>query len=566
MTRRLHATILCGYILCGCLSAAAQQRGAAAAAADLAGRANEFLRQLSLRDYKRAAEVFPPAGSNADPAALADWWDEELATRGALVSCALAQAARYGDYEVACARCQFARGAAELQIAYQPRRRTYVPLLVAPIDANLAARPELLTQAKEFIRLYLLGDLTRAAAHLADGNDAAALAYRRATLAQLLGRIRKETGATADPALTGDARLVVVRWEFERADCTFNLTFDAAGQISNFVESPGNPFPAYTTAEYVPRASFVERVVSIGREPWALHGVLTLPGAASATRRVPAVLLVQGGPGPFDQDASAGPFKMFRDLAEGLAARGIAVLRIEKRPYAHFREFYARPDYTLEEETVADARTALAALRHMPEVAPTHVFLLGHSLGGYLAPRVAARSPRLAGIVLLAAPARPFEDVALSQEFFQLFFLNVLGLSLDEKLRLERFKQAVQRVKSLALGRAANSAALPDALPASFWLYLRGYEPTAAAARLRVPLLVMQGSEDYQTTAADFALWQRPLRRRAAQFKFYPGLTHMFMRAPAEPADLGALDHVAPEIVADVATWLMRQSSSPRSN
>jgi dienelactone hydrolase len=113
------------------------------------------------------------------------------------------------------------------------------------------------------------------------------------------------------------------------------------------------------------------------------------------------VALVHGS-GPNDRDETVGGTKVFKDLAEGLASRGIVVLRYEKRTKQYGARMANMPRYTVQDEAVDDAAKAAAMLQTQPQVDPRRVFVLGHSLGGYIAPRIAEEEGKLAGLILLA--------------------------------------------------------------------------------------------------------------------------------------------------------------------
>src|SRR3546814_19533744 len=120
---------------------------------------------------------------------------------------------------------------------------------------------------------------------------------------------------------------------------------------------------------------------------------------------MPAVVLVHGS-GPHDRDESIGPNKPFLDIARGLAAQGIAVLRYDKRTKARLQD-YADGSVTIDSETTDDAVFAVAALREAPGIAPAPVYVLGTSHRGWMAPRIPARSGHGAGLGPYAAPHRP---------------------------------------------------------------------------------------------------------------------------------------------------------------
>src|ERR1700728_1918500 len=158
-----------------------------------------------------------------------------------------------------------------------------------------------------------------------------------------------------------------------------------------YFRPPNKPLPfTWKRPSYSKPESFHEREVTVGSDMWKLGGTLTVPVAKA---RVPGIVLVHG-PGPNDRDESIFAIRMFQDLAEGLASRGYAVLRYDKRSKIYGEEM-SESSYTIDDETVEDATRAIALLRKQPEVDPTRIYVLGHSLGGYASPRIAARDRKL---------------------------------------------------------------------------------------------------------------------------------------------------------------------------
>jgi dienelactone hydrolase len=271
----------------------------------------------------------------------------------------------------------------------------------------------------------------------------------------------------------------------------------------------------------------------------------------------PGVVLVHGS-GPNDRDESIGPNRPFRDLAEGLASRGIAVLRYDKRTRAHANRIGGNRDFTVKDEVVDDAIAAAKMMRETRGVRGDRVFVLGHSLGAMLAPRIAAGDPALAGLVVMAGPARPLEQAIVEQTRY-------LAM-LDGKISAEEQSTLDAAAKLAADVRALKPSDPPIvslvSAPSSYWIDLRGYDPPAAASRLKQAMLVLQGERDYQVTMDDFGAWQRALGARAnVQLKSYPALNHLFIAGsgPSAPAEYNQAGHVDETVVRDIAAWIVRQ-------
>lgn len=334
----------------------------------------------------------------------------------------------------------------------------------------------------------------------------------------------------------------VVPLVYEHAAWDVKVVFGRDAKITGLFFVPGQrddwrpPDYAATTVAAIP--------VKVGSR--ALPGTLTLPWGNGP---YPAVVLVHGS-GPHDGDETIGPNRPFADLALGLAAAGVATLRYEKRTHAHPGEFAVERGYTIEDETVADAVAAVELAASAPAVDPRRVFLAGHSLGGFLAPRIAARSPKVAGVVVLAGSTRRLEDIVVDQTRY------LAGQGSAAAARAEAFAAVVRDPK---LGAADKVDMMGIALPGAYFLDLRRYDAPAVAATLKVPILVLQGERDFQVTRADYDGWVKALSGRAGvKLKLYPGLNHLFeagegASTPAEYDRPGL--HVAPEVVSDVAAF-----------
>jgi dienelactone hydrolase len=217
------------------------------------------------------------------------------------------------------------------------------------------------------------------------------------------------------------------------------------------------------------------------------------------------------------------------------------------------------PNITLKEEVIDDAVAALALLRQTPGVDPRRVFLLGHSLGGTVAPRIAQADPQIAGLIILAGMTQPFEDTVAAQFTYIASLGGPNGQAAQQQL--DTIRQQVARAKDPALTPDTPASELPLGVPASYLLDLHAHPPTAIAATLPQPMLILRGGTDYQVTAQDTQGWQDALGGRPdVTLKTYPGLYHLFMPSQAPdhstPADYTVPGHVALEVVADIAAWI----------
>jgi dienelactone hydrolase len=350
----------------------------------------------------------------------------------------------------------------------------------------------------------------------------------------------------------GGNTVMVVPVKFQVLWIDFTISVNGAGQVSGLFMKPGQETAAeWQSPAYSKPDSFTERAVTVGSGDWKLPGTLTMP---RPQKPVPGVVLVHGS-GPGDRDETVFGNKPFRDLAEGLASQGIAVLRYEKRTKEHGAKMVDMRNLTVQEETVKDAAAAVQLLRAQPGIDPKRVFLLGHSLGGYLMPRILAEAPEAAGGIVLAGTARPLEDVILEQ--FEYLGSQPDADTPEARTQLEKQRQQVAAVKALKPGQEDGPAIL--GVWPRYWLDLRGYDPAAQAAKLNRPLLILQGERDYQVTMKDFSIWKAALAGRSnVTLKTYPALNHLFVEGTgkSKPAEYATPGHLSGEAVDDIARWI----------
>lgn len=344
--------------------------------------------------------------------------------------------------------------------------------------------------------------------------------------------------------------IVILTCAFERGDIDVEIALDSRRRVSGLFFLPSQP--PYSPPSYAARDA-VLREVTVGRDPWALPGTLSLPAGKGP---FPAVVLVHGS-GPGDRDETVGANKPFADLASGLAARGIAVLRFDKRTHVHGAKIATDTTFTVREESIDDALAALALLEKTPEIDPKRLFVLGHSLGGTLAPRIAEGAPKLAGVVVMAGATRPLPDVMLEQ----LSYIASLDgkRSPEEAAQIAAVEVARTRIAEIVGGAAPKPGESLLGAPPAYWRDLAGYDPPRLASKLAVPILVLQGGRDYQVTEVDFEGWKKALAKRPhATTKLYPKLNHLFVSGEAKsvPEEYQVASHVDEEVIGDVASFV----------
>jgi dienelactone hydrolase len=362
-----------------------------------------------------------------------------------------------------------------------------------------------------------------------------------------LGSITAVGDPVSEPAKAGRVR-VTVPVTCDRGGLTVVLSVDDTGTLHDLVLAP--PAATWTPPPYAVPRKFGEHEITVGSGPLAVPGTLTLPRG-----RGPHPGLVLITPGPADRDLTVGPNKPLKDLAWGLASRGVAVVRFDKVNHVH-REAGTEPGFTMAEEYVPHAVAAVRLLKQQPGVDPARVFLLGHSGGGKAAPRIAAAEASVAGLVVLAGDTLPLPQAIVRVSDY----LAELDPGPATAAAVESLHRQAALVEDPGLSTKTPAAELLFGWPASYWLDLRGYDPVATAAGLDKPMLILQGGRDYQVTVADdLTRWQAGLAHRPdVTVRVFAADDHMFFAGtgPSTPADYESPRYVDPAVVTDISGWL----------
>lgn len=298
------------------------------------------------------------------------------------------------------------------------------------------------------------------------------------------------------------------------------------------------PKPIVPTPLPLPPARYTSRDVAIAADDGVtLRGTLTIPEAPSAP--LPGFVLVHGS-GCNDRDETIGPNKVFAQLANRLSNDGYAVLRYDKRSCGKSGGTFPARD-----RLIADARDAIAYLRSQLGVDPKQIFVLGHSEGGELAPSIAIADERLRGIVLLAPPALPLEQILKKQ----------LLRNTTDANRAATEQRAQAQLDAIASGKRPSAA--NQWLRSSF-----GIDPAALIARVPCPILILQGTKDIQVLPTD-----TPRLVRAAQAAdrnvtvvMLPDDDHLFIKLPSDEVSTGGEyfvpSYLDPALFASIEAWL----------
>ncbi|MBU9722047.1 MULTISPECIES: alpha/beta fold hydrolase [Bacillaceae] len=310
--------------------------------------------------------------------------------------------------------------------------------------------------------------------------------------------------------------------------------------------------------------SIIEEEVKIGEgTEFELMGTLTLPNNSDVS--FPVAVIVHGS-GPIDRDGTAYSYKAYRDIAWGLAGRGVGVLRYDKRTYVYGGLMHEQglTSITIREEVIDDALAALDLLKNDSRIDSEQLYLIGHSLGGMLAPKISLEYDNLSGMIMMAGSPRSLWDIIYDQN------INILntGIYDEEEREILREQLELEREKSIVLLEEAKEEKLMNetifGLPATYMYDLEQYKPSEIVDDLKIPMFVLQGEDDFQVLKeADFNKWQSLLgENELATLKSYPGLNHFFIeydglgKGTIEEYDIP--NTVDEEVINDISQWILK--------
>ncbi|MHB1225414.1 MAG: alpha/beta hydrolase family protein [Gemmatimonadaceae bacterium] len=332
---------------------------------------------------------------------------------------------------------------------------------------------------------------------------------------------------------------------------TIRVTVPAQSVVATRVDGPAAATvaldrPDYTASAGAPYTAQGVRIPTAAGD--TLAGTLTMPGERRG-RRAPAVITITGS-GAQDRGEALTilpGYRPFRQIADTLGRRGVAVLRLDDRGYGASTGTFTAATSA---DFAADVRAALAWLRARPDVDPARIFLLGHSEGAMIAPMVAADDRRLAGIVLLAGPS----------------WTGRRTLDYQIRYAVEQDSTIAPAVRAGAV--AARLAALDSLIAKQPWLrYFADHDPLAVAARVRVPALLVQGATDRQVPAEQAEELAAALRKGGATdvtVRILPDRNHLLLPdRDGNPAGYGGLTQrqLGADVLGPIVDWIVKRAS-----
>jgi esterase/lipase len=325
--------------------------------------------------------------------------------------------------------------------------------------------------------------------------------------------------------VVGAYQYVMIPVKCTLSNFNYQIAFDNSNQIVGFTYA--GFLERDTTSENKMPSNVTETEYSFENDGYVLPGTFTAPVKGSD---FPVVILVQGS-GPSDRDESIYENKPLRDIAWALAEKGIASFRYDKRTYLYAEKVGEDTSFTIEDEIIKDTVTAARMIMELENINPDKIYILGHSLGGYVIPRIAEELPKAAGFIMMAAPAEHLTEYLMEQMEY------VAGedgtVTLPEQ---QAISAAAEELELLADPTKIPEDKLVLGAYRDYWIDLSNYNAMEKAEEITATVLVLQGERDYQVTMEQYNLWKGAFATYSNwTFLSYPSLNHLMMAGEGTP-------------------------------
>ena len=366
-----------------------------------------------------------------------------------------------------------------------------------------------------------------------------------------LGKLESVDGA--QNKTQGEYQVVILNCKFTNDTQPFQFVFNKDQKLVGFFILPKKPGSSYKLPIYADTAKITEKLITIKSGTHDLPAMLTYPKDST---NCPIVVFVHGS-GPSDMDESVGAQKPFKDLALGLASKGIASIRYVKRTALYAQEFQGA--FTTKEEVTDDAIAVLNFAKSVAQADSQKVYLFGHSLGGMLAPKIATLYPSIKGIILAAAPAKKFQDISIEQNNY------IFDLQKDTtkatRAYLNKAQSDLKASKNITQTNLRSDSIILG-LPASYWADLNSLDQVAMAKKLDQRIFIIQGGNDFQVSSQDFTLWTIGLKaKKNVDAKLYPMLNHLFsfVSEKGTITQYQKAGNVDQPVIDDLSNWILQK-------
>lgn len=306
---------------------------------------------------------------------------------------------------------------------------------------------------------------------------------------------------------------------------------------------------------------YCEKIVVNKGGKYPLNGMLTLP--ENKEGKYPAVVFVHGS-GSSNMDEKVMKMTPFKDMAEGLAKRGIASIRYDKRSYAHGLKMIREKEITVYNETIEDAIIATEMLKNDTRIDAEQIYIVGHSMGAMLAPRIDSEGGNYAGLILMAGTPNTLDQVMLRQFEEMMEIQKGIAKKVIQK-QYDKYKDLFSKMDTLSDEETKNIK-MGGGTTLYYFKEMAQHNCKKYLDVCDKPIFILQGDADFQVSIpADFNAYKELLKEKEnVTFKLYEGLSHVFTKALYK--DMTQLKkeynrdvRVEETVVEDIANWILKK-------
>ena len=347
---------------------------------------------------------------------------------------------------------------------------------------------------------------------------------------------------------------IAFKLQFEFLPYIFNISFNSSGKIIYISFMAAHKI--YVAPDYCDVSKFLESKITVVNGMYDLPGILSI---SNTPGKKPLVIILPVA-GPTEKDGSYEENKPYKDLAWGIASKGFAVFRYEKRSnnYGIFllKDKAAYEKFTPREDLLDDLYKIIDSLKTLPEINPEKIFILGHGQGGMLAPLVAKERNEIAGIIMMGANAKRTQEMMIDQ------YKYLSKVTPEKKGEYDTQTKNAIRSMDKKLNPLTEHHLMPYDVQATYWIWLNQYPHLDISKKLNKPQFVMHGERDYQANLENYELWKRTLEKnKKATVKLYPRLNHLFYPGDAQStySEYYLKSNIPENIINDISSWLSNQ-------
>jgi len=353
---------------------------------------------------------------------------------------------------------------------------------------------------------------------------------------------------------TDNLKISEIVLKFEKSLLNARIVIDSNYNVAGMFFIPTYERQTNNLISYIDTSRFVENEIEFGNKDFLIKGSLCIPNYIKSLN---AVIMLSGS-GPNNRDSEIGPNSPFKDIAHGLASKGIITFRFDKRTKIYGKKIFQNNlDLTLNEEYYEDTDYAIEFLQNyckINKIKIKNLIILGHSQGGTVIPYILNNSKFKEDInasIFMATPARNLE-VIVKEQYNYIFTLDNILDSAEQK-QLDNLDIQISNLKN---NKEEN---LPLGLSKKYFNSLEKNNFNGNLAKSKIPLLIMSCGKDYQVTSVELNIIENILKdNQNVNYKFYDNLNHIFIKVEGvpSPSQYNKVSNVDSQVIEDLVKWI----------